>query len=151
MKPKWLKINPLGSKGEKIKKQFPWLLKHYSLMERNQKSLSKYFFLILADVFSTAFPKKYKVIHCKRQVMSNRLLLFLLYNLEKKERKKESLLTCILYILEQACSQVIWGMLSFWGLIPFRRKTSGVCTFRYQCLYTALFSQVLPQKLLEKN
>lgn len=55
-------------------------------MERNQKSLLKYFFLIQADVFSTAFPKNTElfVVRGKSYLLSY----YCLYNVEKKKIKK---------------------------------------------------------------
>lgn len=101
----------------------------------------------LADVLSTAAHQK-AAPHCKSPGSSPALLL---YFRPPEQERKSVLFTCILYILEQACSQIVRGVLSSGGLAPLHREPSVLSVFRHRRLCRALFSQILPQKLLEEN
>lgn len=85
---KVIKKKSLGIKRRENKKAISLTFKTLQLNRKKSKKSSKVFFFNSSRCLFNCFSKKYKVINCKRQIMSNRLLLFLLYNLEKKKKKK---------------------------------------------------------------
>lgn len=77
---KAVKNKPLGIKRRKCKNAISLTFKRLQLKWKEIKKLFLFYFFILADGFPIALKKKKKRIHCKRQVIFNRILLYLLYN-----------------------------------------------------------------------